>query len=133
MRQLFSKFALSALSLFLVSLFLSGIKISGGFVNYVIAGALLAVLSTIMDPIVKVITLPFNLLTLGLLSFLTTLVSLFALTILFQNVTVASFTFPGFDLLGITVGHIHFSLFLSFVVISATIYFLDRFLVWLFK
>ena len=133
MRELIKKVAVNAVSLFLVSLLFSGLQITGVLVNYLIAGALLAIFSTILDPIVKAVTLPFNILTLGLLSFITTMVALFVLTIFYSNVTVNAFTFQGFSFLGLTIGHIAFSRLLSFVVISATIYFLNKFINWLFS
>lgn len=133
MRELFKKIALNSFSLFLVSLLFSGLTISGGFINFLIAGGLLALFSIILDPIVKVVTLPFNILTLGLLSFLTVLVALFALTIFYPNVAVNAFTFNGFSLLGLSIGKIAFSRFLSFVVISATIYFTNKLIAWVFS
>ena len=133
MHDLARKIATNALSLFLVSLLFTGLSISGGFMNYLIAGALLAVFSTILDPIVKVVTLPFNILTLGLLSFLTILVALFVLTVFYTSVTVNAFTFNGLSFLGLSIGHINFSRLLSFVVISATIYFANKLIDWLFS
>lgn len=133
MRGLVSRIAINALSLFLVSLVFSGLRVQGGFTNYLIAGALLTVFSAILDPIIKIITLPFNILTLGLLSFLSTLAALLVLTSVFPKVAVSAFVFTGFSFLGLTIGQIHFSLFLSFVAISATIYFLNKLVAWLFS
>lgn len=126
MRALASKIAINSLSLFLVSLLFSGLQISGGFTNFLIAGALLALFSTLLDPVVRIITLPFNLLTLGFLSFLTTLVALFFLGMFFPAVSVQAFTFDGFSAFGISIGKVHFSLLLSFIVVSATIYIVNR-------
>lgn len=132
MKTLLAKIAINTLSLFLVSLLFSGLRISGGFTNFLIAGALLTLFSTILDPIVKIVTLPFNLLTLGLLSFLTTLAALFVTTLFFSALSVHAFTFDGFSAFGISIGRIHFSSLLSLIVISATIYILNRALAYLF-
>lgn len=133
MRQIAKKIVTNALSLFLVSLLFSGLVITGGFINYLIAGALLALFALILDPLVRIITLPFQIITLGLLSFLTIMVALWVLTIFYPPVTVYAFTFPGFSILGLTSGPIHFSRFLSFVLISATIYFANKLIGWLFS
>jgi putative membrane protein len=133
MRELLKRVSTNALSLFLVSLLFSGLSISGGVANYLTAGLLLAVFSTVLDPIVRIITLPFNILTLGLLSFLTTLAALFVLTLFYSNVSVNAFTFSGISFLGLSIGKIAFSRVLSFVVISATIYLSNRFLTFLFE
>ena len=133
MRKLLSEIFINSLSIFLVSLIFSGLTVTGGFANYVIAGALLSVISAILDPIVKIVTLPFHLLTLGLISFLSTTVALFLVTVFFKNVEVTAFTFNGISLLGLEIGTIQFSSLLSFVVISATIYFLNKLVGWLFS
>ncbi len=123
MRELLRRTFVNSLSIFIVSLFLSGLVIRGGFASYVVAGFLLAVLSIFLDPIVKLFTMPFNILTLGLLSFLTTLVSLFILNFIYHNISITSFTFNGVSFLGLKASHIYVGGILSYVVISATIYF----------
>lgn len=125
--------AINSLSIFLVSLFLPGLDVSGGFTSFIIGGALLTIAATFLDPIIKIITLPFNILTLGFLSFLTTLAALFLITIFYGNITVSAFTFEGFTFAGIVVQKIQLSYLLSFIVISATIYFLGKVLDSLFS
>ena len=125
--------AINSLSLFLASLFLHGLKINGEIITFIYAGAILAIISTLIDPIVKLLTLPFHILTLGLLSFLTTLVSLFLITIFYKDVRVSDFTFGGISVLGLTIDKVFVSGFLSFVVISATIYLLNKLINWVFS
>lgn|SRR3989344_1403268 len=125
--------AINSLSLFLASLFLPGLKINGEIITFIYAGAILAIISTLIDPIVKLLTLPFHILTLGLLSFLTTLVSLFLITIFYKDVRVSDFTFGGISVLGLTIDKVFVSGFLSFVVISATIYLLNKLINWVFS
>ena len=132
MRGLLARVFINSLSLFLVSLVFSGLVINGGYVNYIIAGALLTFFSSILDPFVKIITLPFRILTLGLISFATTTVSLFAVTLFFKNVVVHAFTFTGLSFWGLEIGTVQLSTLLSFVVISATIYFSNKLMDWLF-
>ena len=133
MRAIARLIAINSLSLFLVSLFLSGLHVSGGFTSFIIGGVLLTVAATILNPIVKIVTLPFNILTLGFLSFLTTFVALFLITIFYGNIQVSAFTFEGFTFAGIAIQKIQLSGLLSLVVISATIYFLSALIEWLFS
>lgn len=133
MKQLIKGVLLDTLSLALVSFFLPGLKISGEYINYFYAGTILFVVSIVLGPFIKLITMPFNIMTFGLLSFLSTLASLFVLTSVFKNVQVESFTFNGISFLGLSVNRIFISGFLSFVVISATIYFLSVLIEWLFS
>ncbi|OGH16693.1 MAG: hypothetical protein A3C30_01115 [Candidatus Levybacteria bacterium RIFCSPHIGHO2_02_FULL_40_18] len=128
MKAVLRLIVINALSLFLVSLFLPGLTVSGGFTGFLISGLLLTIASTILDPIIKILTLPFNLLTLGFLSFLTTLSALFLMSLFYKNISVSAFTFEGLNFMGIVIQEIQFSDLLSFIVISATIYILGRIL-----
>ncbi len=132
MRSILRTIFVNTLSLFLVSLVFSGLQINGGFASFLYVAAWLSVLTLVFDPIVKVVILPFNILTLGLLSFLTTLLSLFLITIFYKNLSIVNFTFQGFSFLGISMGRISFSGFLPIIVISATIYFSNKLIGWLF-
>ena len=122
-----------SLSIFLASIFFSGLKVDGGFASYVIIGLLLTIFSLFTDPIVKVITLPFNIITFGFLSFLTTFVSLFITTIFYKNLHVGSFVFAGGVFFGVHISRIYVSGLLSIVAFSATIYFLNKIISWIFK
>src|SRR3989338_11683359 len=132
MKAIVRLIAINSLSIFLVSLFLPGLHVSGGCACCIIVGTLLTITSTILDPIIKIITLPFNILTLGFLSFLTTLAALFLITTFYGSIRVSAFTFEGFTFAGIVIQKIQLSYLLSFVVISATIYFLSALIEWLF-
>jgi putative membrane protein len=133
MKDIIRKSLVNALSIFLVSLFMSGLVVKGGFASFIYAGILLAIFSTVLDPVVKIVTMPFNILTLGLLSFLTTLVALIALTIFYNNVSITAFTINSVAFLGGSAGNIQVSQILSYVLISATIYFLGKVVDFIFK
>ena len=126
MRAIARLIAINSLSIFLVSLFLPGFHVSGAFTSFIIGGALLTIAATFLDPIMKIITLPFNILTLGFLSFLTTLAALLLITVFYGNIGVSAFTFEGFTFAGIVIQKNQLSLPLSFIVISATIYLLGK-------
>lgn len=131
MREIVRKIAINSLSLFLVSLVFSGLKVKGGFQGFITGGAILSVLTLALDPIIKIITIPFNVLTLGFLSFLTTLVSLYLMSMFYSGVHLTAFTFEGLSFYGFEIKKIFMSGILLYVVISATIYFLGRALDWL--
>ncbi|KKQ93868.1 MAG: hypothetical protein UT56_C0023G0002 [Candidatus Levybacteria bacterium GW2011_GWB1_39_7] len=133
MKQVIKGAFLNALSLFLVSFFLPGLKINGEYINYFYAGTILFVVSIALGPFVKLITMPFNIMTFGLLSFLSTLAALVVLTLVFRNVQVTSFTFNGLSFMGLSINKIFISGVLSYVIISATIYFLSALIEWLFS
>lgn len=131
MREFIKKTILYSLSLFLVSIFFEGLKITGGWTSYVVIGFLLTLFSAIFGPFIRFVTAPFNILTLGLLSFLTTLVSIFLISLFYHNLYISSFSFSGGVFLGIHINKIYISGILSLVALSATIYFLNKIISWL--
>lgn len=60
------KIAANALGLYAASYFLAGVVLSGGWQGLAIAAIVLAVLHTILRPILKIITAPLVLITFGL-------------------------------------------------------------------
>lgn len=112
---------------------LPGLKISGGFTYLLIGGALLAIGFLIIKPVLSIIAIPLNVLTLGLFSFLTSAAVLFVITMFYPYIRVTNFRFPSITLFGATIHSFQASGVLSYVLISATIYFIARGLEWLFE
>ncbi len=132
MKGIIRTFLVNSLSIFLTSLIMPGLKIDSGS-GFIVSGIILSVFSAILDPFIKVITLPLHILTLGMLSFLTTLASLYLLTFIYSEIHVNDFVLGSISLLGFQTGSFSFSGFLPYVVISATIYLLARLINWLFS
>lgn len=110
-----------ALSLHVTSILFSGLIINGGIVNFIIAGALLALGFKLLKPIILTIALPLHILTLGLLSPIITVLTLFVLTKVVWFVNVASFTFTGMNVFGLNLPSFSASIVLSFIILSVTI------------
>jgi putative membrane protein len=68
MKGLMIRWLILALAVMLASYFISGIRVDG-FLSALIAAALLAFLNAFFRPILFILTLPINLLTLGLFTF----------------------------------------------------------------
>jgi putative membrane protein len=132
MRGLLKDISIIFLSIYLVSLVLTGIKIEN-LTSMLTLAIVLYFGNKILHPIVQVIFLPLNLLSLGIFSATSTLISLYFATLFVNGVTVTSFTFQGASLLGINIASISFNTILSFIAISVTIYFVEKVLFWLFS
>ena len=65
-RRLVLRILVTMLALWVASSFLPGFFVTGGLVGYLTAGAVLALLNGLVRPIIKLVTLPLILLTLGL-------------------------------------------------------------------
>jgi putative membrane protein len=65
-RRFLAKVLVSALALWLADVLLPGFAVTGGFITYGLAGLLLGTLNTFVRPILKLLTFPLILITLGL-------------------------------------------------------------------
>ncbi len=88
--KLIIKWVISALTLFAIGNLISGISISGAYAALV-AAAILALINAIIGPIIKFLTLPLTILTLGLFTFVVN-----ALLFWFGSTIVKGFQVDGF-------------------------------------
>ncbi|MBI5413308.1 phage holin family protein [Candidatus Peregrinibacteria bacterium] len=65
-RRLLLGIILNGLALYGVIYFVSGITYTGGILFFVVGGAVVGVLNTIIKPIIKILTFPVHLITMGL-------------------------------------------------------------------
>ena len=133
MKSLLRNTFLNALSLFLLTQLISGINISGGFIAFVLAGFCLTILFWILKPVLNLISLPLNALTLGFFSVVTNAILFYLLTVFIPNVSIFAFTFPGFSFAGFIVPKIFINTFFAFIVIACLQSLLFTFFKWIFK
>ncbi|QQG40621.1 MAG: phage holin family protein [Candidatus Levyibacteriota bacterium] len=119
--------------LFATSILVPGLKISGGIETYLFGGLILSVISFFVKPILSLLTLPFNLATLGMFSFLTNALLLYLLTIIVTQITVVPFVFQGFSFAGFIIPEIAFNLFFSYVVCAFVLSFITSAIWWIIK
>jgi len=117
-RSIVRNIAFYSFALFLTSQVLTGVKIFGGFWTYILGGFVLTLLFFILKPIISIITLPLNIVTLGAFSFLTNAIIIYVLTIFVANISVTAFTFSGFTFAGFVIPKIYLNNFFAFLVAS---------------
>lgn len=66
--KLFIRWVINAFALWAAAALVSGIELSGGWVSILIVAAIFGIINTILKPIVKLFSIPFIILTLGLFS-----------------------------------------------------------------
>lgn len=132
MKALLREVVTYALSLFIASLFVKGIVVRYELASILIGGVFLTIAFNIVKPLISIISAPLKIVTLGFFSFLTTAVSLFIITLIYQGIRVVPFDFSGFNILGIQIPAFHASLILSYIIVSATIYLTSKVIDWLF-
>lgn len=133
MKSILRRIVFYSVALFLVAQALDGIKIDGGLTTYVVGGIALSILFLIVKPILSIVTLPLNIITLGLFSFLTNAIILYLLTILVPNISIAAFKFNGFSFWGFVAPQLQVDNFFAFVIASVLLSLIVGFLRWLTK
>lgn len=88
-------------------------------------------INMILVPILKILLLPLNLLTLGLFAWITNVLALFALTTVVSDFQLVPYTFAGFNASFMVIPPYELSTFLVAVVASFFIGIITHFLQWL--
>lgn len=133
MKSLIRNTFVNALSLFFISQVLSGLKISDGFITYVLGGLALSLLFLIVKPILGILSAPLNFITLGLFSIITNMIIFYLLTVLVTGITIEAFTYNGLSFAGFVIPKISFNTFFAFLVTALFQSVLVSFITWMFK
>ncbi len=133
MKSLFRNTLFNALSLFILTQAVSGLKVSGGLVTFIAGGLALSLLFLTVKPVLNLISLPLNLVTMGLFSFLINAIIFYLLTVFVTGITITAFTFSGFSFSGFIVPKMYFNTFFAFIIIALLQSFIVTFLSWLIK
>ena len=120
-------------SLFMLSLILPGVKITGGVPTYIFGGLVLSLMFLIIKPILNIITLPLNFITLGSFSFFINVIILYLLTVFVPSISISSFAFSGLKFAGFIVPKLYINTFFSFVLASLLLSLIFTFLTWLIR
>lgn len=118
MKSVLRSIIINAIALFVTSNILMGLKIEGDFIVYLAAGIVFYIISFILNPVLKLITLPVNVATLGFFSFLINAPIFYLLTVIIPQVKISDFTFQGLSLAGFVIPRIYFSTFFAYIVVS---------------
>lgn len=118
---------------FLIPQIFSGLHVVGGWPTIITGGIAFSLISLIIKPILKVITLPLNIITFGFFSFLINAILLYILTVFVPQINVTAFTFPGIMFSGFVVPPIYFNLIFAYIVISFSFSVLVTAIEWIFN
>jgi putative membrane protein len=133
MKKILRDIAAFGISLYFTSIALKGLVVSGGVEAFLIGGTTLTIGEYILKPILSIIVLPFNLLTLGAFSYLINIIILLIITRYYTAIKITEFDFPGFTIFSLKIPSFHSQIVLSYLLISAMIYLIYRLLIWLFS
>jgi putative membrane protein len=133
MKSILRKIIFYSVALFVTTQALSGVQVTGGLAGLALAGLVLSVLFILVKPVLSLITLPLNIITLGLFSFIINAIILYLLTIIVPGVSIAAFRFNGLSFFGFVIPSFPVNNFFAFILASVFISFIVGFLKWLTK
>lgn len=133
MKSFFRSSLLTCFSLFLVAQFQLGLTVPSQILNLIWSGILIHLLNLLVKPVIKLLLLPLNLITLGLFSWLANVLVLLIAVNLIPGLSVNAFTLSSINYAGFITPLLSVNRFFALIIISlflSLIYnFLDRLLV----
>lgn len=121
MRKLIIHIIGTGLSFYLTNLFIAGFTIHNTWQGLLIASVIFILINTLIKPIIKLLFLPINLLTLGLFHWLINVIVLYVFDLLYEGVTISAYQFNGYTSNLISLPSMYLSLFWVLVLSSFTI------------
>lgn len=110
-----------------------GFTNSGGIQTLIISTIIFGLMNQLVRPIVSMLFLPINLITMGAFRWLINVCVLFLLTLIVYNLNINSFLFHGIQYKGFIVPQMEISYFWTLALTSAVISLTNAFLYWLIK
>jgi putative membrane protein len=133
MKSIVRSISTNVIALYLTSLILLGFVIQKDVFTLLIAATVLTLLNKLIRPIIKLLLLPINLITLGLFSWAVAVITIFILTVIVDGVSISAFTFPGISFQGFIVPSMEINLPISYIISSFMIYAITSITRWIYK
>lgn len=133
MKNFFRNCLFNSFSIFFLSQILPGVKVSGGLFTFLLGGLALTLLLVLLKPVLNLLALPFNILTLGFFSFISNIIIFYLLTVLVTGISISSFMFPGISYFGFVIPQIYFNTLFAFLIVSFLQSICVSFLNWLME
>lgn len=103
MKYILRVFLFNVFALWFTSQIFPPLHISGSWQVIMIAGLILSILMLIVKPLLKILFIPINIITFGLLSWLINVIVIYLLTVLVPEVEINTWNFPGISYQGFSV------------------------------
>ncbi len=131
MKSLIRSFIFNIFTLQLAVNFIPGVSCKEGLKTLALTAITLAFFNLLIKPIINLLLLPINLLTLGMFRWVVNVVILYLLTIVVPNFEIAGFQFAGFSYGNFFLPMIFINSFWNTVLVSFFLSFVLGFLYWL--
>jgi len=121
MKKILRAALFNSIAIYLASQLLEGVSYSEDIKILVLAGIALTLANYIVKPVIKIVTLPINFITLGFFSWIIDVFILYLVILFVPEFSVAGFAFEGFSYNGFSAPAMVFSQFWALVVSSLVI------------
>jgi putative membrane protein len=123
MKYLIRSFLFNVFAIWFTSQIIPAFTVHGSWQSIIGAGLVLSILMLIIRPILKILFIPINIITFGLLSWFVNVIVIYLLTALVNDVSISTWTFNGLNLAGFIIPKIYFGYFASLVLTTFSITF----------
>lgn len=120
-------------ALFVATKIMPGLSYDGGLKTLAIGAVVFMLINIAVVPLLKVLFLPLNLLTLGIFAWVVNVLALYFLTLIDKQFTLAPYSFPGLHLSWIIIPSINLGIVQVAVISSLLIGLISHLLLWLVK
>lgn len=131
MKGIIRSFVINTAALWAVSQTASGIHFEEGTATLFLAGLSLAIVNLLIRPLINLLLLPLNLITLGTLRWVANVITLYIVTLVVPGFSITGFDYPGFVYQGFSIPQLSLSPFFAYIVISFLISIVSSVLFWL--
>lgn len=115
MKHLIRVFLFNVFALWLSSQILPTVTAPGGVGTILFAGFVLSILMLVVQPILKILFIPINILTFGLLSWVINVIVIYLLTVFVPEIRINLWVFPGATWAGFVIPAIHFNYYTALI------------------
>lgn len=133
MKSILRYFLINLVSLWVTTEIVKGLTYSGGYKSLLTGALVFTIINFLLVPLLKVLLLPLNLLTLGFFSWITNVLALYALTTVMPQFKLMPFFFQGIVLDGFTIPSAQLSVLWVAIIASFLIGIFTHFLQWLVR
>lgn len=131
MKSILRSIIINTGSIFLTSKIISGLSFGDNWQILFWAALALTLINLLVKPILRILTLPINLITLGVFSWVIDVILIYLVTIIIPGFRVEAFYFPGVSSGGFSIPAFHVSILFSYLICTIMISFAANFFSWL--
>lgn len=122
---------ITSIAIWVTTAYVTGLSYGDDLKTLLLAGIAFALINFFAKPIIKIIMLPINIVTLGIFSWVINVIVLYLTVVFVSGFTISPFTFPGIHYNGLVIPNYYLSTLWAAVTASLSISIIINFLRWI--